>query len=146
MSDSCIFCKIARGEIPSSKVYEDDNILAFLDLNPAQPGHTLVIPKFHAQTLLDLEPGWGEAIITAMRNIGMSIMSELKADGFNCLQNNFPAAGQEVMHIHWHIIPRFENDALPLGWKPGKYKNMAEMAALAEQLSNSISKALAWII
>ncbi|MDR1125830.1 MAG: HIT family protein [Deltaproteobacteria bacterium] len=136
--DGCIFCKIAKGEIPSSKVYEDDFVLAFLDLNPASLGHALVIPKKHAATLLDLEPGSGEALLQAMRKIGKALRKVVKADGFNCLQNNFSAAGQEVMHLHWHVIPRHEGDQVIKTWAPGKYENMEQMAALAGQLKAEI--------
>lgn len=136
--DDCIFCKIAKGEIPSSKVYEDDFVLAFLDLNPASPGHALVIPKRHAATLLDLEPGSGDALLQAMRKVGRALANVVKADGFNCVQNNFPAAGQEVMHLHWHVIPRHEGDQVIKAWVPGKYTDMGQMAALADQLKAAI--------
>lgn len=137
--ENCIFCKIVRGEIPCSKVYEDEYVLAFLDLNPAAPGHTLVVPKKHADTLLDLKPGTGDALMQAMRKVGAAQRKVTGADGFNCVQNNFPAAGQEVMHVHWHVIPRTEGDKIIQPWKPGSYEDFNLMGAMAERLSSEIS-------
>lgn len=135
----CVFCRIISGELPCAKVYEDDKILAFLDLAPARAGHTLLAPRLHAATLLDMAPGQGEALVQGMRAIGRVLRSELGAEGFNCIQNNFPAAGQVVMHLHWHIIPRFTGDNLGLAWKPGRYPNRDEMAALAQRMSARIA-------
>jgi histidine triad (HIT) family protein len=132
---SCVFCRIIRRELPCAKIYEDEKTLAFLDLAPIQPGHTLLVPKTHAPTLLDLEPGYGEALLRAMRVIGLAMRDELRADGFNCLQNNFPAAGQVVMHLHWHVIPRFIQDKLAFTWIPRKYTSQDEMADMARRLS-----------
>lgn len=135
MPEDCIFCKIAAGQIPCSRIYEDDKVVAFLDLNPVALGHALVVPKVHAATILDLPAGFGEAVIFAMSKVGGAQMSALGADGFNCLQNNFAAAGQEVMHLHWHVVPRFTGDGLSLGWNPGKYNDRQEMSLLAKKLN-----------
>ena len=137
--DSCIFCKILKGNIPCSKVYEDNAVLAFLDLNPASHGHTLIVPRKHAATLLDLEPGTGDAIMQAMRKVGKALQEVTGAAGFNCIQNNFAAAGQEVMHLHWHVIPRFEGDNLIQAWKPGSYEGLDRMAQMAARLNSVIS-------
>ena len=136
--DDCIFCRIVKGEIPCSKVYEDEHVLAFLDLNPAAHGHALVVPKKHAATLADLEPGTGDALLQAMRKIGGAQRQAAGAEGFNCLQNNFPAAGQEVMHLHWHVIPRRSGDRLIEPWKPNKYADMEQMNGMAEKLRSLI--------
>ncbi|MCL1890301.1 MAG: HIT family protein [Desulfovibrionaceae bacterium] len=136
---SCIFCKIIQGELPCAKVYEDAQTLAFLDLNPLSPGHTLLLPKVHADTLLSLDSGSGEALIQAMRKIGQAMITGLGAEGFNCLQNNFSAAGQEVMHLHWHIIPRNRADQLAFRWNHGKYADTDEMADLARKLGGHIA-------
>ncbi|MDL2313753.1 HIT family protein [Desulfovibrio sp. OttesenSCG-928-C14] len=136
--DNCIFCKIIKGEIPCSKVYEDDKVLAFLDLNPASPGHTLLVPKAHAATLLDLGEGFAEAVLAAQKKIGNALMQAAGAEGFNCLQNNFAAAGQEVFHLHWHIIPRTTGDGAIQPWKPGKYEDMGRMSEMAERLNRQI--------
>lgn len=132
----CIFCKIAASEIPSAKIYEDDKVFAFLDLAPAAKGHTLIVPKAHAETILDLPAGFGESVLVAMAKIGRAQMKALGAAGFNCLQNNFSAAGQEVMHLHWHVIPRFEGDGLGLKWAQGKYGSQDEMKLLAGKINS----------
>ncbi len=138
MPDTCIFCKIAKGEIPCAKVYEDKDVLAFLDLRPAAPGHTLLIPKAHAAHLLELDPALGRAIVSAMQKIGAALQKATGAEGFNCLQNNFPAAGQEIMHAHWHIIPRTANDKLAFTWISGNYATTDTMNSLADLLKKSI--------
>lgn len=136
MPQDCIFCKIAAGEIPSAKIFEDAKLLVFLDLNPLAKGHALVVPKIHAATLLDLPAGFGDAALAAMARTGRAQMQALGAQGFNCLQNNFSAAGQEVMHLHWHVIPRFSGDALAFTWIPGNYSSQEEMLGLAEKLNS----------
>lgn len=138
MPENCIFCKIAAGSIPSAKIYEDDKVMAFLDLNPVAKGHALVVPKVHAATLLDLPAGFGDAALAAMAAVGKAQMKALGAEGFNCLQNNFSAAGQEVMHLHWHVIPRVSGDGLAFTWIPGNYVSQEEMLSLAEKLNSSM--------
>jgi histidine triad (HIT) family protein len=137
----CVFCRIIKGEIPCSKVYEGKDALAFLDLNPAAPGHALVLPKTHVSTLLELEPGAGDALMQAMRGIGRALMEVAGAEGFNCIQNNYAAAGQEVMHLHWHVIPRRAGDGNIAAWRPGKYEGVLEMARLAGELRAVAEKA-----
>ena len=138
VDDSCIFCKIILGQIPCSRVYEDDSVLAFLDINPIAKGHTLVVPKGHYPTLLDLPPSEGEALLRALRLVAKAVREQTGAGGFNCIQNNFGPAGQMVFHSHWHIIPRFENDGLP-DWPGGKYNDSAEMQQMAQAVSARIS-------
>ncbi|MFA7662300.1 MAG: HIT family protein [Patescibacteria group bacterium] len=116
----CIFCKIVSGEIPSYKVYEDDDILAFLDIIPVNPGHTLVIPKKHYETILDTPDDVLKNILVVSKRIAQKIMEVTGAEGFNFNQNNFSVSGQVVPHVHFHIIPRFENDGLKL-WAGDKY-------------------------
>lgn len=137
-SEDCIFCAIIAGRIPSARVYEDENIYAFLDLNPAAKGHTLVVPKFHAPTLLDLPDNMDGPVNNALKKIAKAILEETGADGFNCLQNNFSAAGQVVFHVHWHIIPRFEADKL-FDFKQGKYDSKNEMNQIAQNLNRRLS-------
>lgn len=109
MSD-CLFCKIISGEIPSYKVYEDDYVLAFLDIHPIAKGHTVVVPKKHADNLLDMtNEQWrfmGEGIANALRKVDKA----LRPEGANIGVNNGEAAGQVVGHAHWHIIPRWKGD------------------------------------
>jgi len=135
--EHCIFCKIIRGEIPCAKIFEDDHVLAFLDINPAAPGHALVVPKAHAQTLLDVSPNSGNALVAALQKVGRAIMIECGATGFNCMQNNFASAGQVVPHVHWHVIPRFDNDEL-FSIPAGQYPSTKEMQLLATAVETNI--------
>ncbi len=107
-----IFTKIVNGEIPSVKVYEDDHTLAFMDINPASRGHTLVICKAEHPGLLDVPPDHLSAVAHTTQKVAHAIMAALKPDGFNILQNNGAAAGQIVFHYHVHIIPRWEGDGM----------------------------------
>ena len=111
MSDSnCLFCQIVNGEIPCYRVYEDDHVLAFLDIHPCAVGHTIVIPKHHYANVGKLgEAEWGN-LATALWRVSQRVETIVKADGSNIGLNNGPAAGQAVPHVHWHVIPRFTND------------------------------------
>ncbi|MGD9505770.1 MAG: HIT family protein [Syntrophobacteraceae bacterium] len=113
----CIFCRIIRGEIPSMKVYEDELVFSFVDINPITPGHTLVVPKRHYATLFDMPQEDLHACSEAIRNIGQAIHKAMGAEGLNLLQNNFRAAGQLVDHAHFHLIPRFEGDGFLTSWQ-----------------------------
>ena len=101
----CIFCKIINGEIPSYKVYEDDLVLAFLDVNPESNGHTLIIPKKHFKDLLDIEETELNHILKIAKELGSKIQSKLNCDGFTLVQNN--GFVQEVKHFHLHIVPKY---------------------------------------
>jgi histidine triad (HIT) family protein len=109
MSEDCIFCSILEGEIPSYEVYEDNETYAFLDANPLGRGHTLVIPKDHAETLSDVEGG-GAAVFETVRKIAPRVADAVDAPAYNLGLNNGEEAGQEVPHAHMHIVPRFEGD------------------------------------
>lgn len=137
VDENCLFCKIIAGTIPCAKIYEDENILAFLDINPTAKGHSLVVPKGHYPTLLDLPAAEGEVLLGAMRTVARAVMEACRADGFNCIQNNFAAAGQMVFHSHWHVIPRFENDGLP-DWSGKPYTDSDEMQSLAQAIRSKI--------
>lgn len=134
VDENCIFCKIIKGEIPCARIYEDERVLAFLDINPVAEGHALVVLKNHYPTLLDVPAREGEALLKAMRLVAGAVLKVTGADGFNCVQNNFPCAGQMVFHAHWHIIPRFDNDGLP-DWPGGRYADNAAMHQLARSIS-----------
>lgn len=123
-----IFAKILRGEIPCFKVYENDHVLAFLDIMPRAPGHTLVIPKAPARNLLDITEEDFVHVARATRLIAHAAMPLFDADGMMIVQFSEPASGQEVYHLHMHVIPRFEGVAL---LPPATVK--ADMAVLAEQ-------------
>ena len=131
MKNDCIFCAIAEGEIPSFKIYEDDEVLAYLDINPFTKGHTLVIPKVHREGLLDADDELLAAIMPKVKAVAAHLKAALPCDGFNILQNNGEAAGQTVRHIHFHIIPRYAGD--PLAFESHK-GDMGALKALAERL------------
>ena len=130
MADKCVFCRIVRGEIPCSKVYENENILAFLDLAPVHPGHTLVIPKVHYANIKEFPCELSSAVCMALKKVAAAVEAATGAEGINIMQNNGLAAGQTVFHIHWHIIPRFSGDGLQM-WPQGSYADAEAMQAMA---------------
>lgn len=136
--DDCIFCKIAAGEIPSATVYEDDDFRAILDLGPAAKGHTLVIPKNHSDNLLSVEPDTAAKALKVISRTANAIKEALGCDGINVVQNNGEAAGQTVMHLHLHIIPRYKNDSVNIGWQPMKPSN-EELAATADLIKEKMN-------
>ena len=120
MSD-CIFCKIVAGELSSHKVYEDDETLAFLDIHPVQPGHTLVVPKRHAKNIFEISPENWASVAETVRRVAIALERGTGAHGVNIMMNNREYAGQVVEHAHVHLIPRFKGDGLTL-WPHGTYK------------------------
>lgn len=106
----CIFCKIVNGEIPAVKVWEDENFIAFADVKPVGEGHTLIIPKKHFDTLMDLDEGTSGKYLEAIKKTGEILMGKYNAEGFNCVLNNGEVAGQVVKHVHFHILPRKNGD------------------------------------
>ncbi|MGX5847713.1 HIT family protein [Mesorhizobium sp. PL10] len=109
---SNIFAKILRGEIPSHQVYEDDAVVAFMDVMPQGPGHTLVVPKAPSRNLLNADPSTFGALFTVVQKVAVAVKKAFGADGVTILQFNEPASGQTVYHLHVHVIPRFEGIAL----------------------------------
>ncbi|MCR4368905.1 MAG: HIT family protein [archaeon] len=116
MGDECIFCKIVSGEIPAKKIFENEATFAFLDINPSAKGHSLVIPKNHHATMLDIPEAELKDVISTVQKVGAAIMKATNADGFNVLQNNREAAGQVIPHLHFHVIPRTIGDSLKLSF------------------------------
>ena len=121
MEKDCIFCKIAAGQIPCSKIYEDENVLAFLDIGPVSDGHTLVITKEHCAKVHDCGAELLSAITAVLPKITAAVFAATKADGYNVLCNNGRAAGQLVEHLHFHIIPRKMGDGVFSHWPVFKY-------------------------
>ena len=119
--NDCIFCKIVKGEIPSNKVYEDEKVLAFLDIGPVNKGHALVIPKEHYVNIYDIPENLLKNVIAAVKKVSKAVKKGVNADGINLNMSNDPSAGQVVMHSHIHIIPRFKDDGLK-HWPQSKYK------------------------
>lgn len=134
MKNNCVFCAIACGEIPSFKIYENESVLAYLDINPFSKGHTLVIPKNHTTGLLDTPDETLAAVVSAVKRVAAHLKATLPCDGFNILQNNGESAGQTVPHVHFHIVPRYGNADSDISFANHK-GDMQELAALAERLA-----------
>ncbi len=108
--EPCVFCRIVKGEIPSMKVYEDEYAIAFLDINPVNPGHTLIVPKNHYEQLNDMPIEMAEHMMKVAWKIVLAIKKEIDPLGFNIISNNGKEAGQLIPHFHMHVIPRFHED------------------------------------
>ncbi len=106
----CVFCQIVNGELPSWKIYEDDKVFVFLDIQPANPGHTLVISKKHYRNIEDINEEDLTAIILTVKKIGRLLKDKFGVAGYNVTTNNDPVSGQNVPHIHFHVIPRHAGD------------------------------------
>ncbi|MCI8416766.1 MAG: HIT family protein [Lachnospiraceae bacterium] len=134
MKDStCIFCKIANGEIPSSTIYEDEDFRVFLDLGPAAKGHALIVPKEHYASIYELEDTLCSRVFLLAKKLALRMREVLHCDGINIMQNNGPVAGQTVFHFHLHLIPRYEGDSAGIRWNPGNV-TPEELAELVEIL------------
>jgi len=120
MNQDCIFCEIVEGDAPAWKVYEDEHFVAFLNINPATKGHILVVPKEHYPQLLDLPEHELKHIMKVVQEVADSVIEATDADGFNVLQSNNPVAGQEIFHMHFHIIPRYHGDSVEIDWEEGE--------------------------
>ena len=138
MSANCLFCRIVAGEIPSTRVYEDADTLAFMDIGPIIKGHTLVIPKKHYDPITQTPEDVLAKVMVVVRKIAQAQMNGLKADGVNVLNANGTAAGQQVPHIHFHVVPRFKTDGHHWNWAAKKYDSMEEMKKLAEEIKNAL--------
>ena len=135
--NSCIFCKIANGTIPCYKVYEDNEIIAFLDVNPVSRGHTLVLPKEHFSSMLTCPKNILDHAYEVAQMIAQAQISQLGATGVNVIANAGRSAGQSVPHFHIHVIPRYEDDGLKLEFPPQQLED-ADM----KKVLSSIKKAV----
>lgn len=126
----CIFCKIVAGAIPSFKVCEDDRTLAFMDINPGNPGHVLVVPKTHAANIYEVAVDDMAAAMATVQRVARAVRAALDPYGLNVVQANGPGAAQSVQHVHWHVLPRAEGDELKLNWglRPGDMDALKSMA------------------
>ncbi|MFB3893378.1 MAG: HIT family protein [Phycisphaerae bacterium] len=136
-ASDCIFCKIAAGQIPAVKVFEDDSCLAFLDIGPLAEGHVLLIPKAHAVTLDELPADQAGAMLRHLPAIVRAVKAATSCQGVNVLQNNGRVAHQVVPHVHFHIIPRNPGDEFHFNWPAGSYP-----PGCAEQLAQAMRKAI----
>jgi histidine triad (HIT) family protein len=126
----CIFCAIIAGKLPSTRVYEDEQVTAFMDIRPVNPGHVLVVPVQHAANLAELPPDSGAAVFRMGQRIAASLYrSGLPCEGVNLWLADGPAAGQEVFHVHLHVLPRYTGDGFGLKFGPN-YANLPERSAL----------------
>lgn len=137
MSD-CIFCRIVEKEIPATVVHEDDEVMVFMDIGPIIKGHALVIPKKHYDPVTETPDAVLAKLHITAKNIAAAQMNALGADGVNIIQNNGKASGQEVPHIHVHVIPRFASDGHRWNWNAKQYDDFEEMNELAEKLRQSL--------
>lgn len=116
---TCIFCKLANGEIPTKSIYEDGDFKVILDVSPATKGHILILPKEHYADFYDLPDRLAGKAMQLAKQLAIHMKEKLDFDGLNLIQNNGVTAGQTVFHYHLHLIPRYEDDQQNISWKPG---------------------------
>lgn len=131
----CIFCKIAKGEIPSATLYEDEDFRVMLDIGPASLGHALILPKQHYANIYELPDELAAKVFVLAKKTARALQKGLNLEGLNVLQNNGTLAGQTVFHFHMHLIPRYQGDELGLSWKPGELKD-EERNAIIEKVAS----------
>ena len=137
--EQCLFCGIVAGKIPAKKVYEDDHVIGFLDINPRNPGHTLVIPKKHAETLLDMSEKDAGRLFESVQKVAAIVKNGTSSQGISIGQSNGQAAGQVVRHVHVHVIPRFANEG-PVGLEgilPSKKIDDGSMDKIAQTIKSA---------
>jgi diadenosine tetraphosphate (Ap4A) HIT family hydrolase len=131
--DDCPFCAIATGDAPASVLHEDDRSLAFLDVNPVTEGHALVVPRAHSVGLSDLPEGTGGHLFRVGQRVAAALRESLDPDGVNLFLADGVAAGQEVFHVHLHVVPRYEGDSVAFEWSP-MLVDREELDAVAERV------------
>ncbi|MHA1944940.1 MAG: HIT family protein [Candidatus Hodarchaeales archaeon] len=136
--EDCIFCKIIAGEIPSVKLYEDEKTIAFLDIYPVAKGHTLIIPKNHSATLYDISIEDAEAVGATVSRVAKTVKKVLKCDGVNVYQGNERAAMQEIFHVHFHVIPRFEDDGIVFMAQKSELQEDPEITSKLREMLESL--------
>lgn len=134
----CLFCKIVAGEIPATIVASDERTITFMDINPATRGHALVVPRTHAQDLLEIDPDDLAAVAQAGQRLAKAMKSTLGADGINLINSCGAPAWQTVFHLHLHVIPRYEGDPLQLPWVPAP-GDMDKIAATGAELKENLA-------
>lgn len=130
--ENCIFCKLANGEIPTATLYEDEDFRVILDASPASKGHALIIPKEHYANLYELDDKLASKVLVLAKKMIAKLTGILGCDGYNIVQNNGEAAGQTVFHFHMHLIPRYKDDAVGLGWRMGELTDEAKEEILSK--------------
>lgn len=139
MTSDCIFCRIVAGELPSARVYEDEDTIAFMDIGPVVKGHTLIIPRQHWDPITETPPEVLQKLIVVVRRIAHAQIKGLGAAAINVTQANGKLAGQIVPHIHFHVIPRFENQGPNWNWTPGEYADADEMKSFAARIAAALT-------
>ena len=134
----CLFCKIVGGEIPAERVAESTNFLAFLDVAPVTPGHTLIVPKGHATNLLELHEALGNELVAFTQRVAQALVAATAASGFNVVMNNGTCAGQAVPHAHLHVIPRKEGDGISVRVGSNHRSTPEERKAIRVRIIESI--------
>ncbi len=133
----CIFCKIINGEIPSAKVYEDDDVYAFLDISQVTKGHTLIIPKHHTEIIYETDEKIASKFFSRVPKIANALKETFKPAGINILNNNGEAAGQSVFHLHIHLLPRYDKqDGFATKWET--HEDQYDLASLASSITKNI--------
>ena len=138
MKPNCIFCSIIARTTPAEILFENEDALCILDINPIHYGHSLVIPKLHCRDFLDLPPSAFDGILSAVHTVARATVKSLSLEGFNIFSNNGKIAGQSVFHFHFHITPRYENDNIKFVLELKRYENGA-MAEYAEKIRSAIA-------
>ncbi len=136
-ADVCLFCKMVAGQIPVTKIYEDEVVLAFLDIGPISDGHTLVIPKQHFEKLHDCPPELLGRVGSQLGKIAGAVTAAMNSDGYNVLCNNGRTAGQHIEHLHFHIIPRNTGDGVFDRWPAYKYEQ-GKIELIAEEIRKNL--------
>jgi len=136
-ADDCLFCKMVAGKIPVKKIYESEDVLAFLDIGPISDGHTLVVPKQHFEKLHDCPPELLGRVASRLGKIARAVTTAMNSDGYNVLSNNGRAAGQLIEHLHFHIIPRNTGDGLFGQWLAYKYEQ-GNIEVIAEKIRKNL--------
>ena len=138
--NDCIFCKIVKGEIPAAKVFENEHVLAFLDISQVTKGHTLVIPKVHKENIYELTPEIARNLYEVVPSIANAIKTEFEPIGLNSVNNNGEHAGQSVFHFHLHLIPRYgKGDGFGAVWKNNQSEYSAQMLQdMAEKIQKQL--------
>jgi histidine triad (HIT) family protein len=140
VNDACVFCRILARELPGSLVYEDDDVVGFLDLFPVQPGHTLVVPRQHVMDLMHCPDPLAGRLLAACARVAAAVVAATGAEGFNVWTANGRVAGQTVFHLHLHVLPRFPADRLGLQFPKGSPREAAreELEEVAERIRAAV--------
>jgi histidine triad (HIT) family protein len=136
----CVFCKIAEGRMPATRVYEDADVLAFLDIGPIVKGHVLVVPRAHYDPITSVPPETLARMMRVVQRVAAALVEGLGADGVNLFQANGAAAGQVVPHVHVHVIPRYNDDGHHWNWTSSTYADAEEMQRVADRVAAAVRR------